>query len=283
MFLQFWPSLSSQVIYANLTHLARHEFYPGVGDGIAKCPFDPEDNSTAVWVEDGNPGGHPALYSGTNAEFTKADTVIFRGDIFDERTGRREYSFKRTLKYDSHMLDKPDFVGAYDVGEYVYFFFRETAVEFMNCGVAVYSRVARVCKRDVGGKNILHQNWATYLKARLNCSVPGEFPFFFNEIQDVYKSPEDDSLFHAVFTTGANGLTGSAICTFNLRDLERVFDEGKFKEQSTSTSMWLPVLPSRVPEPRPGQCVEDTRRLPDTVLNFIRSHPLMDGDAPHDG
>ena len=34
------------VIYSNLTHLARHEFYAGVGDGIAKCPFDPEDNST---------------------------------------------------------------------------------------------------------------------------------------------------------------------------------------------------------------------------------------------
>ena len=32
------------------------------------------------------------------------------------------------------------------------------------------------------------QNWATYLKVRLNCSIPGEFPFFFNEIQDVYKA-----------------------------------------------------------------------------------------------
>ena len=56
----------------------RHEFYPGIGDGIAKCPFDPEDNSTAVWVRTGNPGDHPAIYSGTNAEFTKADAVIFR-------------------------------------------------------------------------------------------------------------------------------------------------------------------------------------------------------------
>merc|ERR1719189_129787 len=80
-------SPKDEVIYANLTHLARHEFYPGIGDGIAKCPFDPEDNSTAIWVETGNPGEHPAIYSGTNAEFTKADTVIFRGDIFDPETG----------------------------------------------------------------------------------------------------------------------------------------------------------------------------------------------------
>ena len=129
-----------KVVYANLTKLGRHEFYPGIGNGVAKCPFDPEDNSTAVWVENGNPGELPALYSGTNAEFTKADTVIFRTDLYDLNNGRREYGFKRTIKYDSHMLDKPDFVGSYDVGQYVYFFFRELSVEYMNCGKTVYSR-----------------------------------------------------------------------------------------------------------------------------------------------
>jgi hypothetical protein len=274
-------SPEDQVVYANLTHLARHEFYPGIGNGVAKCPFDPEDNSTATWVRSGNPGGHPAIYSGTNAEFTKADAVIFRGDIFDENTGRREFTFKRTIKYDSHMLDKPDFVGSYEVGDYVYFFFRETAVEYMNCGKTIYSRIARVCKRDTGGKNILHQNWATYLKARLNCSIAGDFPFFFNEIQDVFKPSYDDTTFHAVFSTSQNGLQGSAICSFRLDDVDKVFS-GKFKEQSTSTSMWLPVPSANVPEPRPGACVKDTRDLPDTVLNFIRKHSLMDTDVPHD-
>lgn len=80
-------------------------------------------------------------------------------------------------------VTETNFVGSFDVGEYVLFFFRETAVEFMNCGKAVYSRVARVCKHDTGGKHILSQNWATYLKARLNCSIPGEFPFYFDEIR----------------------------------------------------------------------------------------------------
>jgi len=270
------------VVYANLTNLGRHEYVAGVGNGIAKCPFDPEDNSTAVWVESGNPGELPALYSGTNAEFTKADTVIFRTDLYDLNNGRREYGFKRTIKYDSHMLDKPDFVGSYEVGEYVYFFFREVAVEYMNCGKAVYSRVARVCKKDTGGKNILNQNWATYLKARLNCSLPGEFPFYFNEIQSVHKLASDDTTFHAVFTTGLNGLMGSAVCSFNIDDITEAFD-GKFKEQESSTSAWLPVASSKVPEPRPGTCVEDTRELPDRVLNFIRTHPLMDSTVAHQG
>ena len=180
------------------------------------------------------------------------------------------------------MLDKPDFVGSYEVGEYVYFFFREVAVEYMNCGKAVYSRVARVCKKDTGGKNILNQNWATYLKARLNCSLGGEFPFYFNEIQSVYKQPSDDTTFYAVFTTNLNGLMGSAVCSFHLDDITAAF-AGKYKEQESSTSAWLPVASSKVPEPRPGSCVEDTRELPDRVLNFIRTHPLMDSTVSHQG
>lgn len=90
-------------IQLNLTHLPRHEYVPGIGLGVAKCPYDPADNSTAVWVTQGNPGGLPALYAGTNAEFTKADPVIFRNDLFDH--GQKKFSFKRTLKYDSKWLD----------------------------------------------------------------------------------------------------------------------------------------------------------------------------------
>lgn len=178
-------------------------------------------------------------------------------------------------------FSEPNFVGSFDIGDYVLFFFRETAVEYINCGKNVYSRVARVCKKDTGGKNILSQNWATYLKARLNCSIPGEFPFYFNEIQSIYKVPGDNTKFYGTFTTSTNGLMGSAICSFKLSDIQAAF-AGKFKEQASSSSAWLPVLNNRVPEPRPGTCVNDTETLPDTVLNFIRLHPLMDSAVSHE-
>uniref|UniRef100_A0A182QQD4 Semaphorin-2A n=1 Tax=Anopheles farauti TaxID=69004 RepID=A0A182QQD4_9DIPT len=176
---------------------------------------------------------------------------------------------------------EPNFVGSFDIGEHVYFFFRETAVEYINCGKAVYSRVARVCKKDTGGKNILNQNWATYLKARINCSISGEFPFYFNEIQDVYQLPTDKTKFYATFTTSTNGLVGSAVCSFDINEIHSAF-AGKFKEQASSNSAWLPVLNSKIPEPRPGTCVDDTSTLPDLVLNFIRSHPLMDKAVNHE-
>ena len=40
----------------------------------------------------------------------------------------------------------PQFVGSFDIDEYVFFFFRENAIEHAGCGKMVYSRVARVCK-----------------------------------------------------------------------------------------------------------------------------------------
>lgn len=97
----YWPF----GFQSNLTHLPRHEHVPGIGSGVAKCPYDPIDNATAIWVEKGNPGDLPALYSGTIAEFTKADTVIFRTDLHNLTTGRTAYTYKRTLKYDSKWLD----------------------------------------------------------------------------------------------------------------------------------------------------------------------------------
>lgn len=41
---------------------------PGIGLGIGKCPYDPADNSTAVYVENGNPFGLPALVSKAETE-----------------------------------------------------------------------------------------------------------------------------------------------------------------------------------------------------------------------
>ncbi len=59
----------------------------------------------------GNPGDLPGLYSGSVAEYSKADTVIFRTDLFNLQTGEKVYPFKRTIKYDSKWLDSeyPEF------------------------------------------------------------------------------------------------------------------------------------------------------------------------------
>ncbi|XP_076268186.1 semaphorin 1a isoform X1 [Rhynchophorus ferrugineus] len=234
--------------------------------GQAVCPYDPHHNSTAIYV-DGD------LYTGTVADFSGMDPIIYREPL-------------QTEQYDSMSLNAPDFVGSVTQGDYVYFFFRETAVEYINCGKAVYSRVARVCKNDRGGPHRFRNRWTSFLKSRLNCSVTGEFPFYFNEIQSttdlIYGKYGDVSaqLIYGTFTTPPNSISGSAVCAFSLQEITDTF-EGNFKEQAAINSNWLPVLSSKVPDPRPGQCHNDSRTLPDLTLNFIKTHSLMDESVPN--
>ena len=60
--------------------------------------------------------------------------------------------------------------------------------------------------------------WTTFLKARLNCSLPGDYPFYFNNIQSTsgWHREAGKRVFYAVFTTPDNAIPGSAICRFVL-------------------------------------------------------------------
>ncbi|XP_052121013.1 semaphorin-1A [Frankliniella occidentalis] len=234
-------------------------------EGTALCPYDPEHNSTAIY-SDGQ------LYAATAADFSGGDPLIYRNPL-------------RTERADLKQLNGPNFVSTMSYGNFIYFFFRETAVEYINCGKAVYSRVARVCKQDKGGPHQFGDRWTSFLKSRLNCSVPGDYPFYFNEIQSM--SPiiegryagQGEELLYGVFTTPVNSIGGSAICAFRMRDVLGSFD-GPFKEQETMNANWLPVQSIKVPEPRPGTCVNDSRTLPDVAVNFVKSHTLMDQAVP---
>lgn len=86
---------------------------------------------------------------------------------------------------------------------------------------------------------------------------------------------ERAGLVYGVFTTPVNSIGGSAVCAFSMKNVLEVF-QGAFKEQETINSNWLRVLPEKVPEPRPGACVNDSRTLPDVTVNFVKAHPLMD-------
>ncbi|KAK2718894.1 semaphorin-1A-like isoform X2 [Artemia franciscana] len=233
--------------------------------GKGLCPYDPRHNSTALYT-DGE------LYVATVSDFSTADPLIYREPL-------------RTDQYDLKQLNAPSFVGSLADSDYVYYFMRETAVEYINCGKAVYSRVARVCKKDRGGSHKFANRWTSFLKARLNCSVPGEYPFYFDEIQSVSEIIEGSygkatrQIIYAVFTTPENSIKGSAVCAFDLENLKATF-EGAFKEQESMNSNWLPMPQQRVPEPRPGVCANDSRTLPDQNLNFVKSHCLMDEAVP---
>ncbi|XP_064619130.1 semaphorin-1A-like isoform X2 [Lineus longissimus] len=236
--------------------------------GTARCPYDPSLNSTSLYTDG-------TLYSATYADFLSRDALIYTGSI-------------RTEQYDSKWLNDPNFVSTYEYGEKIYYFFRETSVEYINCGKAVYSRVAQICKKDNGGRMVLRDVFTSFFKARLNCSISGEFPFYFDEIQSTTEigngnlgatnhSIYRNDMIYGVFNTPENSITGSAICAYRFSDILNIFS-GNFKEQMSATSAWLPADWPFTRSPHPAKtCSNDSKQIPDLNLNFVKSHVLMNG------
>ncbi|XP_033963831.1 semaphorin-6D isoform X4 [Pseudochaenichthys georgianus] len=244
-------------------------------NGLARCPFDSKQTNVALFAEG-------KLYSATVADFQASDAVIYRS--------MGDGSALRTIKYDSKWLKEPHFLHAAEYGNYVYFFYREIAVEHSNLGKVVYSRVARICKNDVGGsQRVLEKHWTSFVKARLNCSVPGESFFYFDVLQSITDIININGVpsVVGVFTTQMNSIPGSAVCAFSMDDIEKVFS-GRFKEQKTTDSVWTPIPEDKLPKPRPGCCaghgpaasLKSSIEFPDDTLQFIKSHPLMDTAVP---
>ncbi|KAM7017515.1 semaphorin-6A isoform 3-T3 [Tautogolabrus adspersus] len=243
--------------------------------GMARCPYDAKHANVALFA-DGK------LYSATVTDFLAIDAVIYRS-LGDSPT-------LRTVKHDSKWLKEPYFVQAVNYGDFIYFFFREIAMEYNTMGKVVFPRVARVCKNDRGGSpRVLEKQWTSFLKSRLNCSIPGDSHFYFNILQavtDVIHINGRDVVM-ATFSTPYNSIPGSAVCAYDMAEVANTFT-GRFKEQKSSDSTWTPFPEERVPKPRPGSCAgtpsmeryKVSNEFPDDTLNFIKMHPLMDEAVP---
>uniref|UniRef100_A0AAY5EYK8 Sema domain-containing protein n=1 Tax=Electrophorus electricus TaxID=8005 RepID=A0AAY5EYK8_ELEEL len=249
------------------------EMVGGAISGMARCPYDPKHANVALFA-----GGN--LFTATVTDFLAIDAVIYRS-LGDSPA-------LRTVKHDSKWFREPYFISALEWGPHVYFFFREMAMEFNYLEKVVVSRVARVCKSDLGGsQRVLEKQWTSFLKARLNCSIPGDSHFYFNLLHST--SPvlhlHGRDIILAVFSTPSNSIPGSAVCAFDMEQLATVFD-GRFKEQKSPESIWTPVADEAVPNPRPGGCAVPGSRFnsstafPDEMLTFVKTHPLMDEAVP---
>uniref|UniRef100_A0A4W5K6U3 Semaphorin 6A n=1 Tax=Hucho hucho TaxID=62062 RepID=A0A4W5K6U3_9TELE len=243
--------------------------------GMARCPYDAKHSNIALFA-DGK------LYSATVTDFLAIDAVIYRS-LGDSPT-------LRTVKHDSKCLKEPYFVQAVNYGDFIYFFYREIAMEYNTMGKVVFPRVARVCKNDRGGsQRVLEKQWTSFLKTRLNCSIPGDSHFYFNILQavtDVIHINGRDVVM-ATFSTPYNSIPGSAVCAYDMAEVANAF-MGRFKEQKSPDSTWTPVPEDKVPKPRPGCCAgtsslekyKVSNEFPDDTLNFIKQHPLMDEAVP---
>lgn len=252
-----------------------------VESGRGKCPFSPREPFTAR-LTDGE------LYAGTSVDFMGANAAIFRTSVH----GNSQH-YIRTEAYDHNWLNEPDFVDSFSIpdthspdDDKVYFFFKERAVEAGQWDKRVYSRVARVCKNDVGGKRSLINRWTTFLKARLVCSVPGPsgVDTQFDELEDIFiletKDPQNPTIY-GVFSTSSSIFRGSAVCVYSMASIRAAFN-GPFAHKEGPDYRWVEYK-GRIPYPRPGTCPSETydalhkstKDFPDEVVSFMRQHQLM--------
>ncbi|XP_056155495.1 sema domain, immunoglobulin domain (Ig), short basic domain, secreted, (semaphorin) 3H [Lampris incognitus] len=246
--------------------------------GKGKVPYDPQQK-TASAVIDGE------LYAGITSDFMSRDSAFFRS------LGNRHVI--RTEQYDSTWLQDAQFVRVAPLSETdnpeddkVYVFFTERAQEAEGAaGKVLYSRVARVCKNDIGGQRSLVNKWSTFQKARLVCSVPGSdgIQTHFDQLQDIFILQGKDKknpLIYGLFTTSSDVLNGSAVCVYRMEDVVRAF-KGNFLHKEGPQYKWA-EFSGKVPYPRPGTCpsstygsYSSTREYPDDVIFFSRTHPLL--------
>ncbi|XP_069550929.1 semaphorin-4E [Brachyistius frenatus] len=249
-------------------------------EGKGKCPFDPFQRYSSLMVGSD-------LYSATSINFLGSEPVVLRSSNLALRT-----------EFKSSWLSEPNFVYMDFVGESfdspdgdddkVYLFFSENAMEYDFYSKVAVSRVARVCKGDMGGQRTLQRKWTSFLKARLDCSLPE--PSLPPIVQDVFLLKHKDwskSVFYAVFTPQSSLSQLSAVCAYSVAAIRDIFNEGKFKTPvavETSHVKWV-MYTGEVPVPRPGACINNVARkmgmnrsldLPDKTLQFIRDRPLMD-------
>ncbi|MGH0174880.1 UNVERIFIED_CONTAM: hypothetical protein FKN15_068873 [Acipenser sinensis] len=241
--------------------------------GMARCPYDPKHANVALFA-----GGN--LFTATVTDFLAIDAVIYRslGDSPALRTVKHDSKWFRVgVLAASLCVSEPYFVSAVEWRDHVYFFFREMAMEFNYLE-----------KSDLGGsQRVLEKQWTSFLKARLNCSVPGDSHFYFNVLHSTTGVLQLDGrdVVLGVFSTPSNSIPGSAVCAFDMEQLDRVF-QGRFKEQKSPESIWTPVPDEAVPRPRPGGCAlpgsrfNSSSSFPDEMLTFMKTHPLMDEAVP---
>ncbi|NXN09697.1 SEM4G protein, partial [Indicator maculatus] len=249
-------------------------------EGKEKCPYDPARGYTGLIVDGG-------LYTATRYEFRSLPDI-------------RRNLHQRPLKTEEsplHWLNDAEFVASVLVRESkdspvgdddkIYYFFTERAGEettsfFDKSQVARVARVARVCKSDVGGKKILQRKWTSFMKARLVCYIP--YYEVLRSICSLDAGSWASTVFYAAFTLSAQWRTmeASAVCRYSISAVQHAF-EGPYMEYQDSARKWS-RYDGAVPEPRPGSCITDHSRrkgynssqdLPNSVLDFVKLHPLM--------
>ncbi|XP_043999362.1 semaphorin-4E-like isoform X3 [Gambusia affinis] len=233
-------------------------------NGKGKIPFDPNKNFASL--VNGN-----TLYT--------AGSINFLGSVEAfQRHGRNSLM----TEHISSWLKGPNMISmkfaeiskhSYNnEDDSVFLFLTEIGIENQRNDLRL-SRVARVCKSDMGGLKTLQRKWTSFLKAHLDCPFGDEGST--SLVQDVFFLQDEknvsDSIFYATFSLNpkpSSTCSQSAVCTYKLSDIQQVF-RGNFMTE-TDSGPWC------INDEMRAKGVRTSRDVLDSDLMFVKNHPLME-------
>ncbi|XP_043999366.1 semaphorin-4E-like [Gambusia affinis] len=167
----------------------------------------------------------------------------------------------------------------------VFLFFIEDSLESQH--QTRLSRVARVCKSDVGGSTIMRNRFVSFLKARLDCPFGDVGAAAL--VQDVFflrdKNNIKNSLFYATFISNKNPsstCSQSAVCAYRLSDIRHVFTGGLVSRSpsgswTTVTEPFPPLyLHTCINDEMRAKGVRTSRDLPEKTLEFVKLYTVIE-------
>ncbi|CAN0091456.1 unnamed protein product [Lampetra planeri] len=251
------------------------QLLPAMEAGRGRCPYSRSQGAASV-VLDGE------IYTATSNNFLSTEYVVARSlggrtplktELLNDWLSHPDFVFLGAVRESEDSEDGDD--------DKVYIFFSERDRDTR----AMVASVARVCKGDLGGLKALQKRWSSFLKARVECTLPGSLgplqkirSVFYHQAGPSWR----DGLFYGVFESQGPWGSISALCPLPVSRLRDVF-QGPYREFHSDSMCWS-ARSTNIPSPRPGSCITNAMRargiknstdLPEQTLTFALEHPLM--------
>ncbi|XP_048119679.1 semaphorin-7A-like [Alosa alosa] len=205
-------------------------------------------------------GGEPALLTGdflyTTLSGVKDKDGIYRKRLSTDSDNMTPPSSRTDQRY-VKIIERRNKMD--DLQDKLYAFYTEKNQD-QNSDIFT-PRVSQICKADLGGsKDTLQFQWTSQLSSRLSCGDPSR-KLYYTELLDVAMLPSEDGGDDRVYGLFKKRLM-RAVCVYAMKDIDSTF--------SSSTTE-----PTETLSKRPGECVQDSKRLPSNLLKYMKRNPEM--------
>jgi len=193
------------------------------------CPYVPDHKMSAISTSGYIYTAFRKFFGGTMSGIVKRQTSESHETLYG------------SIPTSNTFNDNSDFIKTIETDDRILIFFNEIAIEERDH--RKLPRVAQVCKNDFGHENLF---FTSLFKSRLNCSLTGNSPLYFDDLRSVsdvitMTSKDGDviQVVMAVMQIPHDTMRASAICVFALEDIKNALLSPFFIQSEQNPDSWI--------------------------------------------